>query len=203
MGGFLAGVSCCIAHLTPHPHQTPPPHTLHSHSRSLCRTPGAFEVDPYICLPGDWSGKFGPLQLTQPRGVKPALFSGSRDSDGLDVQPAEVIRVFADPLPIPSCVLADKALSFTCTDGRIAGCSYFKMLGQRGASKTQSMETALQFFLTVSQNAKVPQYTGDMGWQDKFISSDYWGHLWEDVKRKSKDFWEYTQANDFQWPKKM
>eukprot|EP01057_Protomagalhaensia_wolfi_P002656 Protomagalhaensia_wolfi_Nauph_80__2655@NODE_2794_length_985_cov_330_475687_g2192_i0_p1_GENE_NODE_2794_length_985_cov_330_475687_g2192_i0NODE_2794_length_985_cov_330_475687_g2192_i0_p1_ORF_typecomplete_len267_score22_36_NODE_2794_length_985_cov_330_475687_g2192_i0138938 len=162
--------------------------------RALC-TPSSFERDPFICLPGDWSGKFRNIQLAQrPSSMSGMLFPhrdtyASHPPTPPDLTSAEFVRVFEDPLPIPACLLQHKAISFSCADGRVAGCSFFKLLSDnQPAPKAQRLENLLNF-LTYTMPTPV-QYGDDRSWSDKFTSSDYWGHLWDDFKRRSRDFWE-------------
>eukprot|EP01055_Gregarina_sp_Pseudo9_P001839 Gregarina_sp_Pseudo_9__1838@NODE_2253_length_1076_cov_629_771456_g2075_i0_p1_GENE_NODE_2253_length_1076_cov_629_771456_g2075_i0NODE_2253_length_1076_cov_629_771456_g2075_i0_p1_ORF_typecomplete_len301_score76_08_NODE_2253_length_1076_cov_629_771456_g2075_i01741007 len=183
------------------------PATLDSAKFRASCSPAAFEKSPWACLPGDWSGKFGKLPvLTQATAGRVAAaylpFFGAKEEVAVSANATyseaytpEIVRVFEDPLPIPPCVLATQAVSLYCTDGRIAGCSFFKPLippVATGLTRAQIVEAGIRFLLYADRKEMTPtaKPDTDKSWTDKLKSTDYWNHLWDDVKKKSRNFWD-------------
>lgn len=175
--------------------------------RRLCN-PETFEANPWLCLPGDWTGKFGkvlisPFSRSSKAQVNLVPFFGSNKDDSpadntlSELFAPEDFRVYEDPLPIPACLLSNLAISFNCEDGRIAGCSFFRPLlpPSTSFSRAQIYEAGMKFLLYADRKgmtggSRNDRNDNDRSWTDKFRSTDYWNHLWDDVKKKSRNFWD-------------
>lgn len=136
-------------------------------------SPENYASNPWTCSPGDWSGKYGAMDLglneslykTDNRFLanyipnKAAVISLKEDgerpwsSSSSSSRPPYILlkeefKLHFDPLAIPPCFLEGKMLGVFCADGRLAGCTPFKVLSR--GTVIQNMYSGMKFISETS-----------------------------------------------------